>query len=138
MAITEVQNIQKFINNELSIGTDTHKLLELSATTLKDHNDIISNPSKTYASLSGKISRQLQSLHSSISVLGQLTQLRKTVCCHLASISRFDSKLLHSCVLAFQRSVLNCCHDPDVEFPRGSESEVLSELISYLQWLGLD
>ena len=34
--------------------------------------------------------------------------------------------------------ITSSCHDPDVEFPRGSESEVLSELISYLQWLGLD
>ena len=60
MAITELQNIQKFINNELSIGTETQKVLELSATTFKDHNDIISNPIKTYASVSSKISRQLQ------------------------------------------------------------------------------
>ena len=39
-------------------------------------------------------------------MLGQLTQLRKSLCCHLSTISKFDSKLLHSCLESMQQSVI--------------------------------
>ena len=60
MAITQLQNVQKFINNELSIGNESYKLLEAATITLKDPNDVISNPCKIYAGFCGKIARQLQ------------------------------------------------------------------------------
>ena len=47
-----------------------------------------------------------QTLVTSLSSVGQLALLRRSVCCHLSSISRFDSKLLHSCLQALQQALL--------------------------------
>ena len=107
MTVTEMQNVQRFLSAELTLGTDTSKQLEMSAASLKETDDIVSSPAKTYASISAKITKQLQSLHASLSLIGQLTQLRRSICCHLTSISKFDSKLLHSCLQSFQQSILN-------------------------------
>ena len=107
MAITELQNVQSYLTSELSPSTDTSKLLELSATALRETNNMVSNPTKTYSTFSSKIIKQIQFLHSSLSLIGQLTQLRSSICCHLTSISKFDSKLLHSCLHSFQQSIIN-------------------------------
>ena len=155
MTVTEMQNVQRFLSAELTLGTDTSKQLEMSAASLKETDDIVSSPAKTYASISAKITKQIQSLHASLSLIGQLTQLRRSICCHLTSISKFDSKLLHSCLQSFQQSILNrslivniptydifntlSCQQKDTEFPRpGVESELMTELIPFLQWSGMD
>ena len=81
----------------------------------------------------------LQVLHSSLSSVGQLTQLRRTLCCRLMSASRFDSKLLQSSLETLQTSLLSASHQPGCQFPPpGEESELLAELINHLQWVGLD
>jgi len=54
----------------------------------------------------GKLQDNYRQLHNWISLLGQLTQLRKSLCCHLSTISKFDSKLLHSCLESMQQSVI--------------------------------
>ena len=107
MTITEMQNVQKFLISELSLGTEAAKQLEMTAVSLKQPEDIVSSPAKTYASCSAKITKQVQTVHTSLSLIGQLTQLRRSICCHLSSISKFDSKLLHSCLQSFQQSILN-------------------------------
>ena len=89
MAITELQNVQSYLTSELSPSTDTSKLLELSATALRETNNMVSNPTKTYSTFSSKIIKQIQFLHSSLSLIGQLTQLRSSICCHLTSISKW-------------------------------------------------
>ena len=128
MSIREMQHLQKFLTTELSLGSETQKVLEVSETSLKTISDIVANPNKTYSGLSGKLTKQLQvcitshsqlilykvclqQLHSSLSVLGQLTQLRKLFCNHLSSLSMFDSKLLHSNLRTFQCSVISRCDD---------------------------
>ena len=55
MAITELQNVQSYLTSELSPSTDTSKLLELSATALRETNNMVSNPTKTYSTFSSKI-----------------------------------------------------------------------------------
>ena len=107
MTVTEMQNVQRTLSAELSLGTDTSKQLEMSAASLQETDHIVPSPAKTYAAFSAKIVKQIQSLHTSLSLIGQLTQLRRSICCHLTSISKFDSKLLHSCLHSFQQSILN-------------------------------
>jgi len=140
MTITEMQNIQRFLSSELSLATDTSKQLEMTTVSLKQpEEDIVTSPVKTYASCSAKIVKQIQTLHTSLSLIGQFTQLRRSICCHLTSISKFDSKLLHSCLQSFQQSILNSCQQTDSKFPKsGVESELMTELIPFLQWSGLD
>merc|ERR1719341_3220818 len=108
MTITEMQNVQKFLGSELSLGTDTSKQLEMTAVSLKQpEEDIVTSPVKTYASCSAKIVKQIQTLHS--------------------------------CLQSFQQSILNSCQQADSEFPKsGVESELMTELIPFLQWSGLD
>ena len=61
MTITEMQNVQKFLGSELSLGTDTSKQLEMAAVSLKQpEEDIVTSPVKTYASCSAKIVKQIQ------------------------------------------------------------------------------
>ena len=61
MTITEMQNVQRFLSSELSLGTDTSKQLEMTTVSLKQpEEDIVTSPVKTYASCSAKIVKQIQ------------------------------------------------------------------------------
>ena len=60
MAITELQNLQKYLGTELAVGTETGKLLEMADSSLNELNAIVANPNRTYSGLGSKISRQLQ------------------------------------------------------------------------------
>ena len=60
MSIREMQHLQKFLTTELSLGSETQKVLEVSETSLKTISDIVANPNKTYSGLSGKLTKQLQ------------------------------------------------------------------------------
>ena len=57
MAITELQNLQKYLGTELAVGSETGKLLEMADSSLNEPNQITP---RTYSGLSGKMSRQMQ------------------------------------------------------------------------------
>ena len=57
-------------------------------------------------------------------------------------MGRLTAKILLQCPDTLRRFVdgsVYSCRDPSVQFPvAGEESELLSELISFLQWTGLE
>ena len=139
MTISQVQAVQRQLAADLESGSEVGRALETAVSQLREESELVSAPGRTYSGLTGKISRHLQLLHSSLSSVGQLTQLRRTLCCRLMSASKFDSKLLFSCLETLQVSLLSASHQQDCQFPTpGEESELLAELINHLQWVGLD
>ena len=139
MTISQIQAVQRQLATDLQSGSEVSRALETAVSQLREETELVSAPGRTYSGLTSKISRHLQVLHSSLSSVGQLTQLRRTLCCRLMSASKFDSKLLHSCLQTLQLSLLSASLQPDCQFPPpGEESELLAELINHLQWVGLD
>ena len=139
MAVSQLQAVERQLARDLHPGSEVGKVMETAENVMKDSSHVITSPSKTFTGLCGRVSRQLQSLHSALSTVGQLTQLRREVCCRLMSASKFDSKLLHSSLQTMQEAVLlSSTQEPGSQFPPDGESELLAELTTHLQWAGLE
>ena len=109
--------MERQVARDLESGSEVSRALETAVSQLREETDLVSAPVKTYSGLASRISRQLQLLHSSLASVGQLTQLRRTLCCRLMSASRFDSKLLQSSLNTLQQALLSASHQPGSQFP---------------------
>ena len=124
---------------------------------LASSGDLIANPVKTYNSAASKLNKifqvlermfksiydvlycmLFQAMHPFVSSLGHITHIRQAICNKLSSSISFESKLLHSSLKGLQEALLNDAMDTSILFPPKQESELLSELVSYLQWVGLE
>ncbi|XP_023324420.1 WASH complex subunit 5 [Eurytemora carolleeae] len=138
MSVQKMQNLVEVLQKEILEEQDVFKLLDQTQEHLGSYSDLVPYPAKTYGTILNKISKNIQNISVLIVSLGQLTILRQLMSHHLSGSARFQAKLLRSTVESLQAGIITVGQTKESGFREESKRNLVSELTSITQWIGLD